>query len=171
LYVWKCECGQEFIEPGDKSGVHEMMAHYNQTKHRILGLFDADTGEKLVNGRAISAAQKLGYLLPSDKPKTPPKKGKAKGEEKEPSKGTNVTVVQQQAPAKAVIRPLITDLSPAILVLYEVARARYPQYLNASIQQFIEDCVVGFCSDHSDELGLDEILRQRPEFLAKEVAR
>lgn len=145
---WRCDCGESFEEDGSGVGTKQMMSHYNKTRHKILGLFEGE--EKLLGGRSIAAAQKRGYI---------PKKQKAKS--------PMSPDIQFLSPAKAVIKPIVVELSPTLLVLYEVARARFPEeYGEAPLEQWVEECVMGFYRDHADELGLSALLKLRPEFAA-----
>jgi hypothetical protein len=69
-WAWVCaDCGQEFPEPGDASGVAKAMTHLRLTgqageKHVIRGLVDRATGELLVAGLNRNNAAKAGYLQP-----------------------------------------------------------------------------------------------------------
>lgn len=68
--VWICTCRWEAEEPGDGSGAGLCLTHLREGKkagqeHKILGLYDADTGEQLVNGLNRPGAQAAGYIARS----------------------------------------------------------------------------------------------------------
>jgi len=141
--IWKCECGEVFPELGDRRGFGTAVSHKRKTGHRILGLFD-DKGDKLVTGLSASRAIALGLLKPKEK--------KAPADDSDPRTAT-------LAPGKLIVRPFTGEVSPEILVLYEIAQARFPRYKSASLKQFVHDVAFGFFADHREELGVAELFR------------
>lgn len=155
MRVWKCTCGEEFPEPGDWSGFAATRVHMNHNPgHRIVGMIDTETGELLVRGLAHQKAQDLGFLTPKGRGGRKPTRTYGPG-------------IEAISPGKLVIKPIVAEISPEMLSFYHIARVAFPGYSEATVTEWLEDCVVGFYLTYWRSLGLDKLIKR---FLPPEVA-
>jgi hypothetical protein len=117
---------------------------------------DADSNAQLVKGESLVNAIRKGYVWAH-----PGKTGQrtaAPGAGPSPAvaaaKGTPAT-----APARGLIRQELFEIGPEVLALYALARARFPvEYGQATLQEFVEDCIFGFFAVRGHVFGLDALL-------------
>lgn len=157
MNYWRCSCGATFEEPGDWSGWTEYTARHVlaagkgllEGEHKPEGLFN-EAGEMLADKMNYKKAVKEGYLRPKDAAGAP-----AGGERAGPEpKGT---------PLKGQMRFITVDLPPELFVLYELARAKFPEeYGQATFAEWLTDCVMALYREHP-ELGFDVLFGDRPE--------
>jgi len=150
--IWQCSCGEVFKETGNREGYGQLMKHIWDAKqdepdaeHKAVGLIDEETGEVLVQGQNIKKAIKEGYVKPKALDKTPKSSGR------------------KTSPIRGESKFLKVDLDPELWVLYELARAKFPEsYGETTFEEWITDCILAFYQEHP-ELGFDVLFRNRPE--------
>lgn len=149
--VWRCTCGAEFPEPGDWSGFtasfnHMRQAGWARAGHRTVGLVDTQTGEILVPGRNHQRAQQMGWLTPKGKGGRKPKP--------KPNQGfVSVSI------GKGVVQPIVIELPTTFLAFYDLARAVFPEYRDATLSQWLRDVVRGYYRAFAGPLGVYELMR------------
>lgn len=160
--VWRCECGEDFPEPGDRSGFGRAFRHMLDTKHKIMGLVDADTGDLLVKGLSLRNAQKAGYV-----------RRKAEDEKTQAEQGIPVVEQSKSKPkgipgAYLTVKPLVAEVSPELLPLYNLAKEIFPaDYGDATLSEWVNDVIAGYYADNAEVFDLGRLLRKkRPEFAA-----
>lgn len=156
--VWRCECGEEWPESGDWKGASAAGNHARHIGHKIIGLVDRETGELIVKGWSIRNAQLKGIGQRKPKPSTSANESAGGEQPKEDRK-------KSPSAAYGTIKPLVVDLSPELLVLYKIAQARFPeQYGDATLSEWISDCIGGYYADHAKTFMLNKFLGDlRPE--------
>lgn len=177
---WVCSCGQRLAEDGKSaSNYMRLMGHIRQGRakdgpdtHESLGLRDEDD---MLICQTLKQAQALGIV-----PRKNKKRGKAQrpdeegddlfangdaGSEPPPAEDDDDSGKQTPASrAKSPIKGKLTysqfNLDEVLLVLYNMARAKFPEY-RKPFPEWIVDCCVGFYREHP-ELGLHELLAAHP---------
>lgn len=154
--VWRCRCGAEFEETGDRKGWGQAYKHARDTGHSlrdIIGLIDLDTGEVLVKGPDMRNAIGKGYVQPKDKP------AKARGAKAEVSSTT-----------RARMRFQDVELDPSLWILFDLARLKWPEDYDdtpQSFAQWVAECCFYFYMEHAEELGFDVLLAKSMERIAE----
>lgn len=128
IMVWRCECGAEIPEPGNRDGykdatLHRQMHKSNGEEYNIIGLFDVSTGEELASGfgpKTLQAAQMGGYIAKADPPKKRKKDKEKKDRDDDEDSKSGVSVVKM--PPHVISIPWETD------VFFRLACLVHPEY-------------------------------------------
>lgn len=162
MRAWRCMCGQEWVETGDRSGfgraTHHIMEAAKQGEkgeHKIIGLVDLDTGELLVKGQRIQDAIAGGYVEPK---LHVPGGNKAKG----------ATV---GSPTRGRVFMQDVNLDPSLWILFDLARLKWPEEYDDTPQSFadwIAETIFTFYAEHAEELGFDVLLAKSMERVAEQ---
>jgi len=169
---WECRCGERFGKYGFEFTGHIKDGKGRGEDHGIRGLVDDETGEVLAvslpqavkRGLVPSSSEKprqssqrrnLGRVLngetSADISSEEPSE-EDNGDHKAQSKGKRraATTVRGKFYTQEVM------LDGRLLLLYDLARQRFPEY-DASVGEWIWDCIMHFYTEHADELGLGKL--------------
>lgn len=179
---WECTCGERFGEAGDTAGCGRAGAHTRDMKvqdpeggHRIIGLLN-DAGEILLNGWNLKGARTLFGITGTKAQRQAEAAGQAPAAQGKGAKGAGgaaglKTGAAMANPPTRRFHILAGDifLSDAIPTMFqESARQRPDLYedgalsdvstYNAEMADFVNFCVIRFCIEHADELGLNRMM-------------
>jgi len=162
---WRCTCGEEFDEPGDRTGYgamvkHTLYDHRGDPDHKGDGLWSRDTGEQLVRGQAINQAIQKGYVEAKEG-------GKHQGKRKAAQRGaafeeerTRKGKASGRGPIPRWVLPIQDrELDETLIIYYDIFRARFPDY-DQPFERFILDAVTAFMFVFDDDIGFSELIRQ-----------
>lgn len=154
--VWRCECGAEFPETGDRKGFGQLFKHARETGHGmrgVIGLIDLDTGELVIKGPDMRRAVAMGLVQPKEE-KVAAKSGKA---------GASVS-----SSTRIKMRFQDVELDPSLWILFDLARLKWPEEYDdtpESFAQWVAECCYYFYMEHAEELGFDVLLAKSIERL------
>ncbi len=167
---WRCACGKVWEKYGFEVTKHIHDGKAKGENHKLLGIFDKDTGELLA--ATLPDAVKLGYSPRSARrPAPPPAPGQpAPASAQAPSEGllaseasspdgppAEVLDYKLQAQLKARFVTTEIQLDGRLLVLYDLAKARFPSY-GASIGEWLFEIVLRWHLEHADEMAMGRLL-------------
>lgn len=158
-HVWTCSCGEEFEEVGDRLGFGRYKSHTmsmgkseGKDNHKGLGLYNSETGEQLVKGWSIESAYNKGYVISKEEADEIRKAEKQKTDSEEINKYA----------FKIKSKNIEYEFDPQILLLYDLTRAKYPNY-KSTVGEWITECITNYYR-RFPELGLDMWMEQRINF-------
>jgi len=136
--VWRCECGNEYPESGDRHGFGMCWRHTLDTGHKAVGLVDRETGQVVVKGLSLRNAQKAGYVR---------RKMEDEAVQTEQPGPIVEQPKQKQKPvpgAYLTVKPLVAEVSPELLPLYHLARETFPaDYGDDTLSEWGYDVIAG----------------------------
>lgn len=153
--AWTCECGAEFEATG--KGSTELMQHIatgKETGCKWIGLVDKSTGEVLAR-RARDAVAR-GLIRKSVSKKLPAAKTAPE------ARSTSQGKFTPGSPIRGSMKFQHVELPPALWVLFELARLKWPgEYPDneAGFVKWLTECVFVFYEEHARELGFDQLMR------------
>ena len=170
--VWKCTCGASFPKYGFAFTTHIKEGREKGEEHGSAGLVDAETGEILA--RTLPEAVQMGLVPPSTKRQRRlrgmaakasgvasegPSVGGSEGASGDGREGLLSEDAKKKRSAASLRGRFITEealLDGRLLIFYDLARERFPEY-DASVGEWIWDCIMHFYAEHADELGLGKL--------------
>lgn len=145
--VYACADCDLKIDAGLADAADQFRNHCLSTQHRSAGKIDLDSGEVIQQPNPWSVRKK---------------KVKAKKGGSEPPAVDSPPPAKQVKAIEASIPPTKLVLTSKFHVLYDLARAKFPQY-QKPMAEWIWDCTFGYYKDHAKELGLEEIFTREEQ--------
>ncbi|MFH1485536.1 MAG: hypothetical protein ABIH46_05650 [Chloroflexota bacterium] len=154
---WECTCGAVFgSREAQKLTRHVSEGRKLDEEHGFVGLVDSETRE--VKAKTMPLAVKQG-IIPRSKRRLKKGNGQAPPDGETPPDDGSKSPDADEKVATSIRGRFVTQeilLDGRLLLFYDLACQRYPEY-DASVGEWIWDCISQLYTEHSHELGLGRL--------------